>query len=491
MNRPISNLLLATSIMVLSIVMACSDGSPETPVVSTAESEATIIDNGVSIVDETPIPQNTETDSEPTSISATLEIATTVVSTKIPILLPTPAETPTVDPVVVPSVVVTVEPSPTPQITETESGQISISATLEIAPTVVSTKIPIPSPTPAETPTVIPVVVPSVVVTVEPSPTPDLIPTAAPAPVPDDRFGVVAVGNIPYQTSALGVTWYNDFAPVTAPVPEGLNKLSYINVKPSSGLRTPEQIAQWAANAPGSVWAIGGEVNVRTNDFIEPALYVSVFDYYYEHIKIADPTARIAGPSILNWEFTCTGCGGGYMSGKSWFTEFIDEYSAAHDGASPPADIWSIDVYPLTWTSLPMTDWNIVVNQIQGFRAYLSTQLPDHATTPIYINEVASHWGFDRLEFVDGEISIPAGWSYTDDFLWDEMEQYMINLFDWLKLFGPSLNIERWFLYATYVDISKSAANGYAGIELFDGYFSGAVLNRLGLLYRDYATGVR
>jgi hypothetical protein len=288
----------------------------------------------------------------------------------------------------------------------------------------------------------------------------------------------------------LGVTWYNDFTPNSEPIPTGLNKLSYINVNPSMGLRTPQEIAQWASNAPGSVWVIGGEVNVGSNDFITPILYVDVFDYYFENIKTADPTARVTGPSILNWDFTCTGCGG-YQSGQSWFTDFIDQYAATHDGASPPADIWAIDVYPLTWGDLPMTDWNIVINQIVNFRSYLSTQVPGHATTPIYINEVASHWGFNGLEFIDGKTSIPSGQSYTDDFLWDEMEHYLSTLMDWLKQSGPALYIERWFLYATYVDISESAANGYAGIVLFDGYFDGANLNQLGRLYRDYAIGVR
>ena len=220
------------------------------------------------------------------------------------------------------------------------------------------------------------------------------------------------------------------------------------------------------------------------------AILGHIFDYYYEHIKAADPTAKISGPSFLNWDFTCIACPG-YQSGQDWFTSFIDAYAIAHDGASPPADIWAIDTYPLNWASLPMTDWNIVVNQIQGFRNYLSTQVPGHATTPIFINEVASHWGFSGLELINGEVSIPAGQSFTDDFLWDEMEQYLINLLDWLKANGPSLYIDRWFLYATHVDITQTVKNWYAGIELFDGFHAEANLNQLGRLYRDYATGVR
>ena len=497
MHRLISNVAFATGLGVLLIVSACSERAPETVGVSRSESETKTINNDASIADHTPTPEIPKTNIESTSVSATLVITPTVFSTKLPLPSATPTETPPVTPVVVPTVAGMIEPSATPTetppvtpvVVPTVAGTIEPSATPTETPPVTPVVVPTVAGTiePSPTPTVIPVVVPTVAGTIEPSPTPNLAPTATLIPVPDDRFGVVAVGDIPYQTAELGVTWYNDFTPVTSPVPEGLNKLSYIDVKQSSSLVTPDKIALWAANAPGSVWVIGGEVNVN---FIEPAAYVSVFDYYYHHIKTADPTARISGPSILNWEFTCTGCGG-YQSGRSWFTEFIDEYSAAHDGESPPADIWAIDVYPLTWDSLPTTDWNIVVNQIQGFRTYLSTEVPGHATTPIYINEIASHWGFSSLVFIDGKTSIPAGWSYVDDFLWSEMEQYMVSIFDWLKLFGPSLNIERWFLYATHVDISKSVVNGYAGIELFDGYFAGANLNRLGLLYRDYATGVR
>ncbi|NQW21555.1 MAG: hypothetical protein HQ477_12685 [Chloroflexi bacterium] len=315
-------------------------------------------------------------------------------------------------------------------------------------------------------------------------------PTSTPQPIPDDRFGVIALGDATYQITQLGVDWYIDYSPVSKPIPVGKHKISFIEVTPSKGLYSPKEIETWATNSPGAVWTIGGEVNVRTNDFILPVDYVGVFDYYYEQIKAVDPTAKISGPSILNWDFTCRGCGG-YQSGQDWFTSFIDAYSVAHDGASPPADIWAIDAYPLDWITLPMTDWNIVANQIQGYRSYLSNSVPGHATTPIYVNEVASHWGFSGLEFIDGEISIPAGQSFTEDFLWDEMEQYLINLFDWLKDNGPSLNVERWFLYATHVDLPTTVRSSYAGIELFDGFHAGANLNRLGLLYRDYAMGVR
>jgi hypothetical protein len=512
LNRRISHVFLVTSIMALSIVVACSEASPEASVVSSAETEAKITGKGVSTGDKTPTPQTGSPESD--LLPATLEITPAVVVTKTPIpastntpdptvhvetppaVIQSPtADIPTATPVAVPTITATVEPLPTPDEISTPMPTPVPTATHVPTPTTAPTATLVPRPTVVPTATLVPTVTSTVVPTVWwtpiPIPTAAPIPTVTPVPVPDDRFGVVAVGNIPYQTSALGVTWYLDFTPITAPVPAGLNKVSYIGVKPSTGLRTPQEIAQWAANAPGSVWVIGGEVNVGTNDYITPSAYVDVFDYYYEHIKAADPTARISGPSILNWEFTCSGCGGGFQSGQSWFTAFINQYAATHDGASPPADIWAIDVYPLTWLSLPMTDWNIVINQILDFRTYLSTQVPGHATTPIYINEVASHWGFSRLEWIDGKTSIPTGWSYTDDFLWDEMELYLITLLDWLKESGPSLYIERWFLYATHVNISESAAIGYAGIELFDGYFAGANMNRLGLLYRDYATGVK
>jgi hypothetical protein len=72
------------------------------------------------------------------------------------------------------------------------------------------------------------------------------------------------------------------------------------------------------------------------------------------------------------------------------------------------------------------------------------------------------------------------------------MEQYMTNLFTWLKANGPALKVDKWFMFLTYVNIREQVkSDPYAGIYLFQAGTAGAPLNRLGQLYRDYATGRR
>jgi len=60
-----------------------------------------------------------------------------------------------------------------------------------------------------------------------------------------------------------------------------------------------------------------------------------------------------------------------------------------------------------------------------------------------------------------------------------------------LKNNANAQNIERWFFYQDWVDISLTAGDGYAGIQFFESGDDGAALNELGKVYRDQAMGLR
>ena len=321
--------------------------------------------------------------------------------------------------------------------------------------------------------------------------TPEPVPTATPTPSTSGSFGVISGGpQTGYRLGQLGVDWYIDYTPDTRTAPPGSIKVPFVSVKPGKTRLTPDEIATFTSAAPGSTWYIGGEPNVAQQDGISPEAYVDEFDYYVAEIRAADPTAKIMGPSILNWDFTCSGCPG-FTSGETWMRQFVDTYIFTHGGNPPPVDVWAIDTYPLTWDNLPMTNWPLVRDQLIGFREYLSDEVPGHANTPIWVTEVASHWGFSGLEFPDGKITIPAGQNFQDDFLWDEMAGYMDGIITWLRDNSDTQNIERWFFYNDWTDISQAAEFGYAGIHFFESGDNGAALNQLGQLYHDYATGQR
>ncbi|MFP6680398.1 MAG: glycosyl hydrolase [Dehalococcoidia bacterium] len=319
------------------------------------------------------------------------------------------------------------------------------------------------------------------------------LPTTTPGPavstsIPDidDRFGIIASGPArDWQVQNLNATWFIDFNSDPGDAPPGTNKVPFIQVAPRSVRIPPADLAVLTARAEGSYWYIGGEPNVAAQGNMTPEAFVDEFDYYATEIRLADPTAKIMGPSILNWDFTCTGCGG-FTSGETWMRSFIDAYAVRHGGKSPPVDVWSIDAYPLTWDSVPMTNWQLIRDQILGFRHFLTLEVPGHERTPIWVTELASHWAFSEWEIQNNALAVPDELDIETDYLWFEMEGYMNGILDWLKNEGPVNNIERWFFYKGHVDIEKSSKEGYAGIYFYEDASEGSDLNPLGKVYRDY-----
>jgi len=452
-----------------------------------------------------PTPVETST-SHPSEITATTEI--TQLATPIAEVTPLKvAPTPTVVVVKLPTVL----PSFTPTATATATVSPSKPTAMPVAtPTATTSAIPTPIPTQTVVATLVPepTLVPAPTATIVVVPTEELEPTATPrpantatpsptptstaVPVPDDRYGVVVSGAPEYPLDKLGTTWYLDYSPNVSQRPSGTNKVGFISVKPGNPRISESTLSNWATAAPGSVWYIGGEPNIGAQDGISPAAFVTEFDYYYDAIKGADPTAKITSPSVLNWDFTCVGCGG-FTTGHSWMSQFVAAYAAAHSGSLPPVDIWAIDLYPLRWNEVPMVDDQILIDQLESYRSYLSFEL-GLPNAPIWITEIASHWAYSSIGFdANGYLDLPPELDWDDDYEWDVMSGFLTRLMDWLDANGPANNIERWFLYTTWIDIQNAGRinYGYAGIYLLDGPQSGAALTPLGQIYSDYARGIR
>ncbi|NQU10512.1 hypothetical protein HQ590_06975, partial [bacterium] len=250
----------------------------------------------------------------------------------------------------------------------------------------------------------------------------------------------------------------------------------------------------------------GGEPNIAAQGNTTPAAYADVFHYYWTEIKTADPAATLLSASILNWETICDGCG--YQSGREWAGLFRDAYIAKY-GVDPPVDAWAIDTYPLTWYTVPMTNSQIVKDQILGLRAWLDS-IPAQSGKPIWATEVASHWAYAGWCIDQAGTYGPVNWMIptssrtltvcTDsaavvadasDYQWDAMVGYVDALSGWLDGQGSSLNIEKWFFFRSYHDITGRSENGYAGLSFFNGPDVGAGLTPAGELYRQYALGIR
>ncbi|MBN4059413.1 hypothetical protein JYT32_00685, partial [Dehalococcoides mccartyi] len=257
----------------------------------------------------------------------------------------------------------------------------------------------------------------------------------------------------------------------------------YIDVRPGLPVRTTAELQAIVDIAPGAIWYVSGEPNVRysVDDLIED------LRYYYLEIKNVDPSARITSPSVLNWDFTCYGCRG-YQSGRSWMTEFVSRYQDLY-AALPPWDIWAIDLYPLDWQNFPNTGYapeiiqqytpgsppggeSIPAKQLRAYREYIDS-LSGKSGQPIIVTELGIHWGWSEISFgVEGcSAGSPAG-EYRPLVVRD----YFESVFTWLENNASSYNIERWFTYTTYSDIAKCRADGYSGMSLLDSPGTGSQL---------------
>lgn len=329
----------------------------------------------------------------------------------------------------------------------------------------------------------------------------------------------------------LGVHWYLDLESDMSQVPEGARKVSYLKVptgedlwessaparpetiddltdaeRASLGFLTSSEIHSLAEANPGGYWYILGEPNKTVH--ITGTRFAPVFHYYATELKAADENATILSPSVLNWDFTCVGCGG-YRAGKDWAKDFVDAYSKEY-GEVPPVDIWAIDAYPIDWNNTPNNDpgkraWyaaklnlfqhsEIVVEQLVGMRQYLDT-LTEYTNTPIWITEMAVHVGYDPRDWTLKTTGDPCNIVLVitnqclppsqDKYHWDKMSNYIIEVLDWLDTNAETHGVEKWFFYKTYRDLVNIATDGYMGISLLDDPAIDTAPNCLGETYRS------
>ena len=278
----------------------------------------------------------------------------------------------------------------------------------------------------------------------------------------------------------LGTHWFLDQTLGTPAPPPGHEKPIYIANLPGP---SATEIRELARQYPGSVWYILGEPN-RRSGYVDATSVVEQLHDLYAAIRAADPTARVTSPSILNWEFTCYGCGG-YRPGREWVDEFRLAWRARY-GTEPPVDIWAIDIYPLDWWNLPTTNSDLMIEQLSGLRDYLDA-IPEHRDDPIWVMELGLHWGWDDWTWGVGDCvgPTPSGTYRTD-----EVIAYLGNIYDWLEANSGPTGFERWVTFVTWRDIFRCSNDAYAGLSLFDGPDPGASLTVVGEYFRDRVYGI-
>ena len=247
----------------------------------------------------------------------------------------------------------------------------------------------------------------------------------------------------------------------------------------------PETLVAMATTDPGSYYQIGNEPNILSGSNT-PQGYAEALHYYATHIKGADPTAIFVGPNVLNFDFTCVGCGG-YMSGHAWIDAMRAAYSELY-GTEPPFDIWGIHFYPLDWTVLPTVQDDIIREDFLAFWAYRDT-IPGLSDRPIWITEIGLHWGFAAvtLKLLDGS---PCGggdgcyWAPDGEYQTAAVADYLRRLFAFFEAISEVADVERWFLYRNSFNFGVNPS-GTNGLTLFEGHTVGAPLSDIGEVYSE------
>lgn len=412
------------------------------------------------------------------------------------VLVPTPVSVPVATPIISPTLH-TAEPilsTPTAASVALVSPTPTMNATGIVTPTAASS----PSPTALPTPTAVPSPIPTAIGPTPTAffiiPTPDATPK--PTPTPDARYGLIVGGRdnpeAPYFANAMSVSWYLDYGAGGSVSPE-LNKLRAIMLESGFHPYSDSEITAMVSAAPGSYFQIGNEPNIFGNAVHQPSGYADALSYYATRIKAADPTAKIVGPNILNFDFTCVGCGG-YTAGHVWLDQMRQAYVSKY-GTEPPIDIWAIHQYPLDWLNFPTVNDKILTQDLEAFRTYLDS-IPAHSGSEIWITEFGLHWGFEGLQYQKDGTTEPCDPGTVErcwpgpvgEYQTNQVIGFLDRLTSYYKNNSDRLKLTKWFLWRHH-HIFGPNPTGTNGLTLFDSFFAGGQLTTVGNAYRDLVHG--
>jgi len=303
------------------------------------------------------------------------------------------------------------------------------------------------------------------------------------------RYAVGIGAGSPEQAKTLGLQWMtwppaldavlNDSAATT--LPEGVQFPIFLPIRPMM----PEAMLRTIAERrPGTYYIVGNEpnlppeFNVNATATADPDTFAQAVAQYATLFAQIDPTAKLVGPNVINWSFTCTGCGG-FRAGNEWTAQMRDAYVARY-GAEPPFDVWAIHLYDLDYRALPNGNADRQIAQIQELRAWLDSS-PGLAGKPIWLTEVGFHWGYPGIEQREDGRFYPVG-----EFAYDHVERYMRALYGWLNDNAEAPNVERWFIWTNWGGV-EPPLTVWGGINLMEGPAADAAIGRFGRLYRELA----
>ncbi len=298
------------------------------------------------------------------------------------------------------------------------------------------------------------------------------------------RYGVGVNDGEPAQVTALGLEWFVWGGALKWALGTGLQHVQipeearFPIIIPAKKPLSEKDIQTLAKRRPGTYYLVENEPNVTSMGDTSPEEYARALKYYDDAFAKADPTARLVGPNVLNWEHLCNGCGG-YDQGRAWTQRMRETYLTRY-GAEPPLDIWSLHAYDIDWDNLPQGNAARQIAQMQGMRDWLDGV--GLSSRPMWITEVGIHWGYPGVRWEDDK-AFPSG-----EFATDHVERYMQEVFGWLEANHESARIDKWFLWViSWTSDFEWWQGEWTGIELMDGREPDAPVTRFGRLYQEMA----
>lgn len=217
--------------------------------------------------------------------------------------------------------------------------------------------------------------------------------------------------------AVLGAGWYLDWSVARRPGYMTPEHWQVVRVAPECKRPSVDRAARLARRYPGGVWIIGNEPDVIWQDNLTPEAYAAAYHDYYQAIKRADPSARLAV--------------GGVSQATPLRLAYLDRVLRAYEERykeTMPVDIWTVHGFVLREER---GSWGVEIPP--GFYVAQGRlfEVEDHARLDLFEAHLRSFrlWmaenGYrDRpLVLTEFGILMPAEYGFPDDlvrqYLWD------------------------------------------------------------------------
>ncbi len=189
-------------------------------------------------------------------------------------------------------------------------------------------------------------------------------------------------------------------------------------------------------------WAMSNEPNDTGQANQAAATFAPIYLKYHKNLRIGDPTCKIMGCGLLDWQYTKWSC---YQTGKSWYEEFRNAWAAIPECATysqsingtnyPPQDAFCVHSYHM---NAQPADWRWCRDDLTACHNDLETY-PETQGLKIWNTE----WGDLNAPSKTQAANMMGALS-----LWMREQPWM----------------DKWFLFLTHNDRYTS----FHHIELFD-----------------------